>query len=592
MDYFLIQPKHSFFYFQALNINDNIYIFESIVITVTTFIIGFITGKAGLSISVVSMLSLILSYASSIKYALRHELFRLDDLRITEAAGLAFHSLDFNLSSKQTATACGFLFFIISGIILCFIHKKISYKEHNNKIQELMKRLGMATVLFIIMLIYILSYIKTVGKSQIIDGSGISDTGHVQYLLYEFLKDDKYNGSYNENPKAGYEYFLSDNIQTNISHENPNIIIIMNESWWNTDNIKGGHIAFSLDPMEAYKRLAPDCSTGYLSTNIYGGGTVSSELECLTGLNTKYFMSDTGIHIKFRQRKMPSLVDYFHALDYQTTFIHPYYGNMYDRDKIYPKLGFDKIIFEDSMDYTDIYSVFISDESLSKQIIKEYEDETCSRKFIFAVSVANHTMAMEYKIKPNNNYPYPIDITMDKDYVSESDYNELVNCINGIYLAGKAFAQLVDYFENIDEPVVIIMYGDHFPFMTYNSLRALGLDDNDYDTTKRQYSVPVIMWSNFNNKKVEFTGENINYLPQIILEYASLPESDMTQILKYEKEILKTNTRYLVEDNNGNPLKIYNDIQTEAVQNYKIVDYDILFGNSTYREKVWQPHKQ
>lgn len=90
MDYYIIQPEHSLLYFHALNINDKVYMFESTVIIIITFIFWCITGKFGLGISIVSMLSLMLSYASFIKYTLRHELFRFDDLKLTEAAKLAF----------------------------------------------------------------------------------------------------------------------------------------------------------------------------------------------------------------------------------------------------------------------------------------------------------------------------------------------------------------------------------------------------------------------------------------------------------------------------------------------------------------------
>ena len=71
-------------------------------------------------------------------------------------------------------------------------------------------------------------------------------------------------------------------------------------------------------------------------------------------------------------------------------------------------------------------------------------------------------------------------------------------------------AKLTAYFEEKKEPVLIVMYGDHIPFFSGSVLNALGVEGNDYECQRRQYSVPVLMWSNFNDNKIEFTGENIN----------------------------------------------------------------------------------
>lgn len=342
--------------------------------------------------------------------------------------------------------------------------------------------------------------------------------------------------------------------------------------------------------MEPYKRLAGKCSSGQLSANIFGGGTISSEAEFLTGLNTKYFLSDIGIYSELQERKLPSIVDYFHDMDYDTVAIHPYYGEFYDRDVIYPQLGFDKIIFEEDMQYTDIYTQYISDESLACQIIKEYEEGKNAQQFIFAVSIANHIRVLDYKKDLVDDYPYPISIIESGESLNEKNRNDLVNYMNDIYLSNKAFEQLVLYFSKTKEPVAVVMYGDHAPSFSKGILTLLGLDGTDWETQKRLYSVPVLMWSNFDAEKIHFSGENINYLPQIVLDYAGLPESDMTQILRYEKKILKSNTRKVVEDANRQPARTYNEEQTEAVRHFKVMDYDILFGSSTDRDKIWQPY--
>ena len=282
-------------------------------------------------------------------------------------------------------------------------------------------------------------------------------------------------------------------------------------------------------------------------------------------------------------------MDYFNALDYDTVAIHPYDGNFYGRSTMYSALGFDQIVFEDDMDYTDIYSCYISDESLAQQIIKEYEENPAEQKFIYAVSIGNHIQGLDRKHDSLKPYPYPISVNL-KGNLDEEAYMDLVSYINGIYLANKAFEELTDYFAQTDEPVVLAMYGDHMPGFSKEALELMGLDGTDSETQRRHYSVPVLIWSNFEADRMELDGENINYLPQMLLAYAGLPDSDMSLILKRQREVLKTNTRILVADNQGSVLHAYNNSQSEAVRHFMVVDYDILFGSSPERERVWLPY--
>ena len=98
------------------------------------------------------------------------------------------------------------------------------------------------------------------------------------------------------------------------------------------------------------------------------------------------------------------------------------------------------------------------------------------------------------------------------------------------------------------------------------------------------------MWSNFNHEKILFSGENISYLSQMLLAYAGLPESDMTQILRSEKEMFRADVRRFVEDAEGLQIRTYNDEQLEMVRHMNVISYDMLFGNSVHREKLWLPH--
>lgn len=597
-DYYLLQPNCGFISFFIQNSQTLFYNFETTITALFALAVWFFTRKSGIAIFASYFITLLLTHAGSIKYELRGELIRLDDLKLTEAAETALHYLNFQCTGSR-------LFVILSMILFCtggIVSDKMCKKYPLPEIFDWQKKIKHLTVFRIlagftclaILINYNHNFMKNKTSVQTIDNENTADTVSDRNILYNFLKNDKYTSISVKNVSDSYDFFEDNSIKNEIhtkQDEYPTVITIMNESWWNTDNILSNHVTFSADPMATYKKLSKKCSSGSLSSNVFGGGTISSESEFLTGLNTKYFLSDSGISFELEKKKIPSLVDYFQALDYDTIAIHPYYGDFYGRDKIYANFGFDKVIFEPEMDYTDTYIRFITDESLSSQIIKEYEEYSDKKKFIFSVSIANHSPSLEYKGEDTENYNYPISVTVQDNSLPEKEYQNLVSYVNGIHLANNAFSQLVDYFEQSDEPVILLMYGDHIPCFPDSSLKAVGLDGNDYDTLRRQYSVPVLMWSNYNKEKINFSGENINYLPQILIEYAKLPDTRMTQILRYQRSILKSNTRKFVTDADGTPLQIYNEQQTKAIRHFKVIDYDILFNSNTNHSDLWQPMK-
>lgn len=593
-DYYLLKPPTTVLDYYAKNSVNKYYSFETTIVIMAVTAIWCIVGRLGIAIFIPSVFFLLLSYVSSIKYAALGELFRLSDLRLTEAAGIAVRYLNLKFTPKQ-------LMVIITLFLLCiggftsdrFCKKYPIFKKHSDKCGKTLclLRIFLGFACLTAMFFYGERFIKNAYSMESIDNATVSGAGNDRYILYNFLKNDNLGNIDITHVEDSYRFFL-DNLDSNDEESGerqfPNVIVIMNESWWNTDNIPDNAITFSSDPMEPYHRLAMNCSAGELSANIFCGGTIGSETEFLTGLNIKYFTSFTGIATEIEEHKIPTIVNYFNSLDYDTVAIHPYDGSFYGRDSLYPSMGFDKIIFEEDMAYKDIYSCYISDESLVKQIIKEYEENKDMRKFIFAVSIGNHIRGLDSKHNFIEDYPYPISVTLNGDLDNEA-YTDLVNYINGIYLANEAFAQLVSYFEQKKEPTLLVMYGDHMPGFSKEALTLFQLDGDDLESKKRQYAVPVLMWSNFETKQIIFEGENISYLPQMILEYAHLPESDMSRILKQQREMFRTNTRFVI-DCYGQPIESYNDKQIETIRHFKVVDFDILCGSSSLRDRVWQPY--
>lgn len=619
LDYYIVRPEQSylsFFYenFQALS-----YTFEGIVIGMAVAALYCLTLRAGVSTLIVSGGLFILTHASYIKYINRKELLKLDDLRLTEAAGMALDYFRFTLNRWLVLLAGVLLFFVGAGIALDWLRRK-AWKGCgcNGKVQKVNEsgeeadgkengdidsavaegclHIGRKSMICVRLLGCVCLCVVTVlytnyylGTRYVLDVIEPLVPRADRYVLYRFLQNDSLSAINVEHAEESYDFLLSkEPVKETVDKEvYPNVIVIMNESWWNTDNIQTDQITFSKDPMEPYKALADRCSTGYVSTATFGGGTVTPEIEFLTGLNAKYYRADSA-YAQMRGRRIPSLVDFFNGLDYETIAIHPYYGYFYGRDDAYAKMKFDQVIFEEDMQYKDIYTCFISDESLARQIIAEARDESGESKFIWAISMGNHIRVLDYTAEPAQDYDYPITVTVKDAELSKEDYDTLTNYVNGIYLANQAFAQLVDYFSETEQPTVLLMFGDHCPFFSPEVLETMGLGDEEGNAIELLYSTPVIAWSNFSDEKMSFSGENICYLPEILIDYAGLPDCDMTRILRYERSYFKTNSPKIVQGATGEKLDECTEEQLQVLGHCKVVQYDILHGEGIGRD-VWKP---
>lgn len=586
MDYYIIRPKESIFSFFADN---DIYHFEAVIIGMALAVFYCLTLHAGVSTLIVSIALFLLTHASYIKYLNRRELLRLDDLRLTELAGMAVGYLRFELNYYLLYLSGILIFFVVAGFVLeCFGGK--AWKEK--------KRLPLKPILCARLLGVILLCASTVLYTNyffklqyVIDKVDPIIHESNKYVLYRFLQNDNLS-TIGDNVEESYSFMLSQEKpkKTEEAAVYPNVIVIMNESWWNTDSIDADKVSFSQDPMGVFKELSDRCITGYLTSNVYGGGTVRSEIEFLTGFNAKYYLADSA-YTRIKEHRFPSLADYFNGLDYETVAIHPYYGSIYNHDTAYEVMNFDKIIFAEDMLYKDIYTRYISDESLAKQIISEAAGNGGEHKFIWGVSIANHIRVLDYTAKPAEDYDYPITMDLKESELSKKDYDTLLNYVNGIYLANQAFKELVEYFSETEEPTIILMFGDHSPYFSAETLEAIGLCVEEEDWAKECLcSIPVILWSNFSQNEIHFSGESIYYLPQMLIDYAGLPDSDMTRILRYERSHFMTNSNEIVRDASGEKLHQCTSEQMQALSHFKTMQYDTLWGEGLCKD-IWLPNR-
>lgn len=312
----------------------------------------------------------------------------------------------------------------------------------------------------------------------------------------------------------------------------PNIIVVMDEAF--SDLSVLGDFDTNTDYMPFVHSLEKgneNTITGYLNTSVCGGNTADTEFEFLTG-NTMAFLPVGSIpYQQYIKSKTPSLASYLKSIGYATYAQHPYYGSGWNRDTVYPLLGFDNLSFMQDYFNQKFVRKYISDETSFDRIIETYENKPDGQPaFIFNVTMQNHGGYTD-------TY-YGFDNTVTADKLNNSALDQYLSLIK---MTDEDLKKLIEYFSNVDEKTIVVFFGDHQPNDTVASsvLAANGMDYNNLsnEELKLRYQVPYVIWANYDIDEATGKDTSVNYLAANVLKAAGVPTNDYQSfLLKLQEE--------------------------------------------------------
>lgn len=322
---------------------------------------------------------------------------------------------------------------------------------------------------------------------------------------------------------------------TQKDEELPNIIVMMNESF--SDLSVLGDFETNEDYMPFIHSLeqgAENTVTGMLNVSVCGGNTANTEFEFLTG-NTMAFLPQGSIpYQQYINGDLKALPDYLKTLGYQTIATHPYNAGGWERDTVYPMLGFNESVFKDEYVNPQYVRQYISDESCVDKIIEFYENKKTDKPlFVFNVTMQNHG---GYQDQYGNFTP---DIS-----VKDSTNFSLQQYLSLVKLSDSALESLISYFKDADEKTVIVFFGDHQPSDAVAStvLAKNGMSWNHLteEQQKLRYQVPYVVWANYDIDEETGADTSANYLAAEVLERAGVPLDE------YRSYLMNLKTEYPV----------------------------------------------
>ncbi len=357
----------------------------------------------------------------------------------------------------------------------------------------------------------------------------------------------------------------------------PNLIVIMNESFADYTDIGKG-LTLSQDCMPFIHGLEENTIKGTAYVSVFGGNTPNSEYEFLTG-NTMGFLppSSVGFNL-FVRGEMPSLVSELKTLGYDTLAIHPYRGTNYRRHIVYPQLGFDRYLTKSNFNDPMYIRKYISDESLLRKIIRKYDEhneETDAPFFSYNVTMQNHGGYVSTNVEG-----VPQTIKVEDQKVNQERTTIYVNLISE---SDKMFQDAVEHFKDEEEPVVIVMFGDHQANLgdsTYNYLLGKKEDDLTPEELMEKYKVPFVCWANYDIEEEVIEKTSLNYLYCTLADRLGLPLTGYQKyLLDLSEEIpVITAGGYWTADGDFYELDDETSPYFDRINEYNILEYNYIFG--------------
>ena len=312
-----------------------------------------------------------------------------------------------------------------------------------------------------------------------------------------------------------------------------NLIVIMNESFSDLGVLPG--VETNRDAMPFLHSLTENTVKGYAYSSVFGGTTANSEYEFLTGNTTAYLPAGTVPYQMYVSDGDPTLVSQMAALGYRTIAAHPYRSSGWNRPSVYQNFGFDEVYFErdfQNREYMrgDSRTGYVTDRCNYENLIRLYEEkEEGEPLFLFNVTMQNHS---GYQMSWDN---LPREVWLTGEL--EGRFQTVNQYLSLIYQSDQAFEELINYFSQVEEPTMILLFGDHQPQVATNFYTdVLGIDPPTELAQKKQM-VPFFLWANYDIPEAGGVELSLNYLSALLMDTARLP---MTGYQKYLLELWQT----------------------------------------------------
>ncbi len=526
--------------------------------------VGIALGVGGIIIGIATVVNYFV-------YAFRGMPLRYSDLFSVKATFTVIDAYEFKMSPELWYSILYFLCFIALGFWCGFVWK---YKKWFRVV------ITSVSLCFIVFFFYFWNQTNYLEEKQLKENYCLpSMNQHGEGFLLSFalsiqeMHEEKPIG-YSDKVLEGIQHQVEntyEDVYLNTQIQRPNIIAILNESWVNLSVL--GEVETNISYMSSLESMEENATKGYLSVSILGGLTANTEFEFLTG-NSMTFLPKNAVPYQLQvNHDIYSLASVLGEQGYQTMAIYPGIKTMWNRDEAYSYMGFDEFLdingFETEYDKVRDY---VSDDANYNEIIWQFEHKKENQPlFLFDVTIQNHS-----------GYGGGVDAGVSIEKLGNTpkeawgDITDIETVVNLMKISDKALHELIEYFEKVEEPTIICVFGAHQPKLGDNVYDAImsgsGLTVEEFEA--RKYVTPYMIWANYDMDMPQYGDMSANYLGMALLECAGV------ELPVYYKMLLQLQMDY--------PEISYQTIEEikneEQIKQYEMLQYNHLIDANSKKE--------
>ncbi|MFT3897068.1 MAG: sulfatase-like hydrolase/transferase [Thermomonas sp.] len=308
----------------------------------------------------------------------------------------------------------------------------------------------------------------------------------------------------------------------------PDVVVVLSESFFDPHVIKG--MDALPDNIPNVREAISSGHGGYMRVPTFGGGTIRTEFEVLTGVPMRSFPGIRFPYAGLVHDRTPGLVRLLKSHGYRAVAIHGNAGSFWNRNNAFKSIGFDGFITErDFPNDAEHDGKWISDRAMTDLLIREL-DRSTQPTMIFAISIEAH-----------GPYTYPDESTRQARDAIEVPAGITAAQASAlrVYLyhqrhADREFGRLLQALRQRQRPTVLLFFGDHLPGFP-SLFDALGTVDKR--PAVKQYVPWVLLRTD--SPGIRFDGYRESWmLPGAVAELAGLPDDyfALTQRLAHAAE--------------------------------------------------------
>ena len=306
--------------------------------------------------------------------------------------------------------------------------------------------------------------------------------------------------------------------------ERPTVVVVMNESFADLSRFES--VSDAARPNGFYDIAQDSLASGFAYASNFGGGTCNSEFEVLTGASVGNMGELVFPYSMYDLAGNENLVTYFEALGYASAAIHPEDATNWRRNIVYPKLGFDDFYSIDAFDEdSERLRGYVTDRETYNLVLEliESEDEPL---FVFDVTMQNHGGYETGRIEASKSASVP---------VNGVEYDSLNEYVSSLQESDADLVWFVEQLEALDEPVVLLFFGDHQPKLTNvpdSELYGFDTEAIALEQMMVRQEVPYLIWANYSievdadvlpSSQIASQVTSLNFLGMRLISTIGLP---------------------------------------------------------------------